>query len=248
MSAFYTLWLREVRRFTRSKIQIVASLCQPLLFLFAMGFGMDDVFRKAGRGSYLQFVTPGILAMTVVFSASVSAVSLVSDRRYGFLKETLVAPVSRVWIMLGRTCGVATVAWLQGAIVTVASFFAGFQPASPALLPAAAAFLLLIALVFAAIGTIIGSSLKDNQDFQVVLNFLVIPMFFLSGAWYPLDTLPDALTVLTQLNPLSYGVDGLRSALTAQSQFSAILDAIVLVLLAVTAIGLGAWRFSKIEV
>jgi len=248
MSAVYVLWLREIRRFTRSKMQILASLAQPLLTVFAMGFGLNEVFREAGRGSYLQFVTPGALAMIVIFSASLSGASLLWDRKFGFLKETLVAPVPRTFIMLGRTLGVATVALLQGIVVAVFSVIAGFQPASLTDLPASIAFLGLIAVAFAGVGTIIGSWLKNIPDFQLVLNFLIVPMFFLSGAWYPLDTLPNALTLLTHLNPLSYGIDGLRWALNGQSQFSATLDAIVLLALAVTSIGLGAWRFSKIEV
>lgn len=248
MSAIYVLWLREIRRFTSSKIQILASFGQPVLLLFALGFGMDEVFHKAGRGSYLQFVTPGTLAMTVLFSASLSATSLLWDRKFGFLRETLVAPVPRIFIMLGRTLGVATIAVLQGVVVAVVSFIAGFHPASLAALPASIGFLGLIALAFAGFGAIIGSWLKNMPDFQLVMSFLLLPMFYFSGALYPLDTLPRALTVLTRLNPLSYGVDGLRSALIAQSQFPATLDAIVLLSFVVTTIGLGAWRFSKIEV
>jgi ABC-2 type transport system permease protein len=248
MSAIYILWLREIRRFTQSKLQILASFGQPVLLIYALGFGMNDVFLKAGRGSYLQFVTPGTLVMTVMFSASLSGTSILWDRKFGFLKETLIAPVPRIFIMLGCTLGVATVAVLQGVVVAVVSCIAGFQPASLAALPASVAFLGLIALAFAGFGTIVGCSLKNMPDFQLVMSFLLLPMFYFSGALYPLDTLPPALSMLTRLNPLSYGVDGLRSALIAQSQFSATLDAIVLLSFVVTLMGVGAWRFSKIEV
>jgi ABC-2 type transport system permease protein len=248
MSAIYILWLRELRRYTRSKVQIIASLGQPVLYLLVLGFGMGAVYRQAGRGSYLQFVAPGVIAMTVLFSATFSGIALLWDRQFGFLKETLVAPVPRVFIMLGRTCGAATVALLQGALVAIVCLIAGFRPTSLALLPEGIAFLALIALVFAGLGTTIGSSLKDMQGFQMVMNFLVLPLFFLSGALYPLDNLPKLLAALTRLDPPTYGVDGLRSALIGQTHFGAGLDAAVLLGLAVTFVCLGAWRFSRIEV
>ena len=249
MSAIYILWLREVRRFLRSRLQILASLGQPVIYLLSMGFGMNDVFRQAGRGSYIQFVAPGVLAMTVLFAATVSGSQLLWDRQFGFMKETLVAPVPRVFIMLGQTVGVATVALLQGAMVAVVCLVAGFRPVSLAMLPMGIAYLALIALLFAGLGTIIGASLKDFQGFGPVMNFLVLPVFFLSGALFPLDHLPGALAVVARLDPLSYGVDGLRSALLAQSHFPAALDAaVVLVFLTLTLISIGAWRFSKIEV
>jgi ABC-2 type transport system permease protein len=248
MSAIYILWLRELRRYTRSKVQIIASLGQPVMYLVALGFGMGAVFQQAGRGSYLQFMAPGVIAMTVLFSATFSGIALLWDRQFGFLKETLVAPVPRVFIMLGRTCGAATVALIQGCLVAVVCVIAGFRPVSLALLPEALAFLALIALVFAGVGTTVGSSLKDMQGFQMVMNFLVMPLFFLSGALYPLDNLPRAFAAVTRVDPLSYGVDGLRSALITQSHFGSALDATVLGVLAVIFIFLGAWRFSKIKV
>jgi ABC-2 type transport system permease protein len=247
MSAIYILWLREVRRFLRSKTQIFAALAQPVIYLLIMGFGLDDVYRHAGRGSYIQFLAPGVIAMTVLFSAVLSGAVLLWDRQFGFLKETLVAPVPRFYIMLGQTCGVATVALLQGAMVAVVCLIAGFRPASLALLPAGVVYLCLIALLFAGVGTIIGSSLENMHGFNPIMNLLVMPVFFLSGALFPLDHLPSALAALTRLDPLSYGVDGLRLTLIAQSQFSAALDVMVLISFVLVLIGVGAWRFSKIE-
>jgi ABC-2 type transport system permease protein len=247
MSAIYILWLRELRRYTRSRVQILTSLGQPALYLFVLGFGMGAVFREAGRGNYVQFVAPGVIAMTVLFSATFSGIALLWDRQFGFLKETLVAPVPRLYIMLGRTCGSATVALLQGLLVALVCLIAGFRPAQPALVPAAVLFVALIAVVFAALGTAIGSTLKDMQAFQMVMNFLIMPLFFLSGALYPLDHLPAALALLTQLDPLSYGVDGMRSVLLQHSHFGAVTDALVLGVLAVVLLCVGAWRFAKIE-
>jgi ABC-2 type transport system permease protein len=248
MSAIFILWLREVKRYTRSRVQIIASLGQPLLYLLVLGFGLGPMFRRAGAGSYIQFVAPGVIGMTVLFSAMFSGIALLWDRQFGFLKETLVAPVPRVQIMIGRTCGGATVAMLQGMLVALVCVIAGFRPVSLALVPIGLVFLALIAAVFAALGTAIGSSLKDMQGFQMVMNFLVLPIFFLSGALFPLDNLPKPLAILTSIDPLSYGVDGLRAMLIAQTHFGASLDAAVLAVLAVLLMGVGAWRFSKIEI
>lgn len=247
MGAIYVLWLRELRRYTRSRVQIIASLGQPMLYLFVMGFGLGAVFKQAGRGSYLQFVAPGIMAMTVLFTSTFSGIALLWDRQFGFLKETLVAPVPRFKIMLGRTCGAATVAMIQGLIVATICFLAGFRPQNVAAVPLAIGILALIALVFAAMGTAIGASLKDMQGFQMVMNFVVLPLYFLSGAMFPLDNLPIALTIATRLDPLSYGIDGLRATLIGQSHFSIGLDVAVLASVGAILICIGAWRFSKIE-
>jgi ABC-2 type transport system permease protein len=248
LSAVYILWLRALKLYTRSRAQIIASLGQPLLYLLVLGYGLGPVFRRGGGGSYLQFVAPGVISMTVLFSGMFSGIALLWDRQFGFLKATLVAPVPRIQIMLGRTLGVATTAMIQGLLVAAVCVIAGFRPVNLAMVPAALGFLALIAIVFTALGTTIGSTLKDMQGFQMVMNFLVMPIFFLSGALFPLDNLPKVLAALTAVDPLSYGVDGLRGALIAQTHFGAAMDAAVLVTLAVVSICLGAWRFSKIEV
>ena len=128
MNAIYILWLRELKRYIRSRTQIAASLGQPLLYLLALGFGLGPIFQKSGHGSYLQFIAPGVIAMTVLFTSIFSGVSLLWDRQFGFLKETLVAPVSRITIMIGRTLGGATVAMIQGVLVIVVCLIAGFRP------------------------------------------------------------------------------------------------------------------------
>jgi ABC-2 type transport system permease protein len=248
MNAIYILWLREVKKYSRSRVQIIASLGQPLLYLLVLGFGLGPVFQKAGGGSYLQFMAPGIVGMAVLFTSVFSGIALLWDRQFGFLKETLVAPVPRIYVMIGRTLGGATVAMLQGALIVVVCLIAGFRPVSLIGIPLGFAFMALIAIVFAALGTSIGSSLQDMQGFQLIMNFLVLPIFFLSGALFPLNNLPKALGFVTKLDPLSYGVDGLRSALIGASHFGAIVDAVVLAVVAVGLLCLGAWRFSKIEI
>jgi ABC-2 type transport system permease protein len=248
MEAIYILWLRELKRYTRSRAQIIASMGQPLLYLLVLGFGLGPVYQKAGGGSYLQFMSPGVIGMAVLFSSVFSGIALLWDRQFGFLKETLVAPVPRIEIMIGRTLGAATTAMIQGLLVTTVCLIAGFRPVSLAMVPLAFLFLALIAIVFAALGTTIGSSFQDMQAFPIVMNFLVLPIFFLSGALFPLKNLPRALGIVTSVDPLSYGVDGLRVALLGGGYFGATIDLLVLVVVAVILLCLGAWRFSKIEI
>ncbi len=248
MNAIYILWLREVKKYSRSRVQIIASLGQPLLYLLVLGFGLGPVFKKAGGGSYLQFMAPGIIGMAVLFTSVFSGIALLWDRQFGFLKETLVAPVPRINVMIGRTLGGATVAMMQGLLIVIVCLIAGFRPVSWMGIPVGIGFMAMIAIVFAALGTSIGSSLQDMQGFQLIMNFLVLPIFFLSGALFPLNNLPKALAFVTALDPLSYGVDGLRAALIGTAHFGALLDAVVLVIVGAGLLCLGAWRFSKIEI
>ncbi|HEX4019836.1 MAG TPA: ABC transporter permease [Acidobacteriaceae bacterium] len=247
MSAIYILWLRELKRYVRSRVQIIVSLGQPLLYLLALGFGLGPVFAKAGNGSYLQFVAPGVIGMTVLFSSVFSGIAMLWDRQFGFLKETLVAPVPRLHIMIGRTMGGATVAVLQGVLILVVCLIAGFRPQHWIAVPIAFIFVAMIAMVFAAMGTGIGSVIQDMQGFQLVMNFLVLPIFFLSGALFPLTNLPRAMTIITHMDPLTYGVDGLRGVLIGTWHFGFALDVTVLAALIVLFLSTGAYLFSKIE-
>jgi ABC-2 type transport system permease protein len=248
MKAIYILWLRELKKYSRSRAQIVASLGQPLLYLLVLGFGFGPVFQRAGGGSYLQFVAPGVIGMVVLFTSIFSGIALLWDRQFGFLRETLVAPVPRLKVMIGRTLGGATVAMLQGTLMVIVCLLAGFRPTSWLALPLGLLFMLMIAVVFGALGVAIGSSLQDMQGFQLIMNFLVMPIFFLSGALFPLTNLPKVLAAVTRLDPLTYGVDGLRGALIGSSHFGMAIDLAVLAAVAVALLALGAWRFSKIEI
>lgn len=248
MNAIYILWLRELKRYIRSRAMIVASLGQPLLYLLVLGFGLGPVFQKAGNGSYLQFVAPGVIGMSVLFSAVFSGIGLLWDRQFGFLKETLVAPVPRFTIMIGKTLGGATVATIQGLLVLVICLLAGFRPVNWAMLPAAIGFMIMTAIVFAGLGMAIGSALKDIQGMQLIMNFVVMPIYFLSGALFPLEGLPSVLSVLTRIDPLSYGVDALRRTLIGTSQFAPEVSLAVLVVAAVIFVALGSFSFSRIEV
>ena len=247
MNVIFVLWLRQVKRYLRSRTQIIGSLAQPALYLLVLGFGFGAVFQRAGQGSYLQFMAPGVIAMGILFTSIFSGIGLLWDRQFGFLKETLVAPVPRLQIMAGHTLGGATIAIIQGTLVLVVCMIAGFRPQNWAAVPLALAFMALTAVVFAALGTAIGSTLKDMQGFQLIMNFLIMPIFFLSGALFPLENLPAALAVATRLDPLTYGVDGLRGAFIGATHLGAVTDFTVLGVLAAVFLLLGARAFSRIQ-
>jgi ABC-2 type transport system permease protein len=244
----YILWLRQLKRYFRSKARIIGSLGQPLLFLVALGFGFGPIYEQAGGGDYIRFLVPGIIAMGILFTSIFSGIEVIWDKQFGFLKETLVAPVSRISIMIGRTIGGATVAIFQGLLVMVLSTFVGFRPASISGLFAALVYMILISLIFTALGTAIASIMEDMHGFQLIMNFLIMPLFFFSGALFPLNDLPKPLVIVTSLNPLAYGVDSLRFFLLGQSHYSLWLNTVVLVGVATALLIAGSYFFSKIEV
>ena len=248
ISTIYILWLRQIKRYLRSRARIVGSLGQPILFLIALGFGFGPIYAKAGGGNYLQFLAPGVICMSILFTSIFSGIEIIWDRQFGFLKETLVAPVPRIVIMFGRTLGGATVGVMQGLIVFCISLIAGFRPDSWAMLPVAFVFMFTIALLFTALGTAIASMLEDMQGFQLIMNFLVMPLFFLSGALFPLEGLTGAMAVVTRVDPLSYGVDAIRGTLTGLSHFGLGLDIAILAIVTALCMVIGSKLFERIQV
>jgi ABC-2 type transport system permease protein len=243
----YILWLRQLKRYFRNRARIIGSLGQPLLFLVALGLGFGPIYAKAGDGSYIQFLAPGIMAMSILFTSMFAGMEIIWDRQFGFLKETLVAPVSRTKIMIGRTLGGTTIAVFQGIMVLIISLFAGFKP-DFVMLPVAILFMILTSLLFTALGTAIASHLNDMQGFQLIMNFLVMPLFFLSGSLFPLEGMPKAINFIAMINPLTYGVDGIRGALTGMTTFGMALDFTVLLIVGTILIFIGSYLFSKIEI
>ena len=248
MNAIYILWLRQIKRYLRARSRIVGSIGQPLLFLVALGFGLGPVYAAAGGGNYMDFLAPGIIAMGVLFTAVFSGIQVIWDRQFGFLKETLVAPVSRLAIMFGQTAGGASVAMLQGIIVFCLTLIVGFRPEHWFMVPVALFFVALIALLFTALGLAIASTLDDMQGFQLIMNFIVMPLFFLSGSLFPAKNLPTALSVVVRLDPLTYGVDGLRGSLTGVSQFGLGVDTLVLGVMIALLLSIGSWLFSRVQI
>jgi ABC-2 type transport system permease protein len=248
MQIIYILWLRQLKRYVRSKSRIVGALGQPLLYLLALGFGLGPVFERAGNGSYLQFLVPGVIAQSILFTSIFSGVEVIWDRQFGFLKETLVAPVSRFQIMLGRTLGGATVATFQGVVVLGIASLLGFRMGNIFLLLPGILFMFLIALLFTSFGTAIASTLDDMQGFQLILNFLVLPLYFLSGALFPLKDVPMTLKIISSFDPLTYGVDGLRGLLIGNPQMNLSVDILVIGVLTVIVLAIGSYLFSRIQV
>jgi ABC-2 type transport system permease protein len=212
--AIKVVWQRELIRFGRSRIRILTSLAQPLIFLFVLGGGLSSIVPAAagGRTDFRTFMFPGVLAMTILFTSIFSAVSIVWDREFGFLREMLVAPVRRGALLFGKCLGGATVATLQGSLMLV---LAGLVhvPYSPLLLIVVLAEMALTAFVLTAFGMLVASRMAQVESFQFVMQLFVMPMFFLSGAVFPLHGLPRWLSVLTKIDPLSYAVDPMRRAI-----------------------------------
>ena len=247
MSTVYILWLRQLKRYFRSKARMIGSIGQPLLFLVALGFGFGPIYQKAGGGDYIQFLAPGIIAMGILFTAMFMGIEIIWDKQFGFLKETLVAPVSRMSIMIGRTLGGATVAVMQGIVIFLISLLIGFHP-NFHLIWLALIFMVLIAMFFTGIGTAIASLIDDMQGFPLIMNFLVMPTFFLSGALFPLEGLPNIITFIARVDPLSYGIDGIRGAFSGVAAFGFFTDFAVLAVITFIVLAIGAYLFSKIEI
>lgn len=248
MRTIYILWLRQIKRYYRSRARMIGSLAQPILFLVAFGFGFGPIFEKAGQGNYLQFLAPGIIAMSILFTATFTGIEVIWDKQFGFLKETMVAPVSRFKIMLGRTLGSATISVFQGIIVLLICLLVGFRPVNWAYVPLSLVFMALIAVLFTAIGTAIASVLDDMHAFQLIINFLIMPLFFLSGALFPLEGMPNAIQWIAKFNPLTYGVDGLRDTLSAPASIGLLTSFAVLGIVTLIFLGIGTYLFSKMEI
>lgn len=249
MDIVYAIWLRNMKRYLRSKSRIVGSLGLPVFFLVVIGFGLNSVVSLPGMGhDYVGFIIPGIIAMSVLFTSMFSGIQIIWDKQFGFLKETLVAPVSRLEIMLGQTFGGATSAVIQGLIILVLSLFIGLKITSIAGFLVAFVFMLLIGLSFTAFGIAIASRMEDMQGFQLIMNFVIFPIFGLSGALFPIDSLPSWMKVLTLLDPLTYGVEGIRYGLLGTSQINPFFSFVVLTGFTVFMVVLGACLFRKINV
>lgn len=247
VDVLYCLWLRQIRSFLRARGRVISALAQPFLFLIALGLGFAPVFRKAGEGNYFAFLAPGVIGAGILFNAVYSGSDLLWDRQFGFIKETLVAPVSRIWILLGRALGVASVALLQAVLVGLLCLVAGNVLPGAGQIGLALLFALLIALIFAFFGSILGSVMSDAQSFSQIVNFIVTPLFYLSGAVFPLEGQTTFIRALAFCNPLTYGIDGMRGALSGHFMVPPSLSLLLLILSAVLSAGLAQLAFSRIR-
>jgi ABC-2 type transport system permease protein len=248
MDVIYILWLRQMKRYFRSKSRILGAIGQPILFLLALGYGIGSVYKKAGQGNYIEFLVPGIIIQTLLFSGVFWGIQILFDKRFGFLKEMLVAPVSRLRILLGNALGGATISLIQGVLVFVIAFALGFRPYDWLLVPVALLIMVVLSVSLTSFGAGIASMVEDFQGFQGINNFLIFPLFFLSGALYPLTSAPDWLRALGYINPLSYAVDALRWALINQHHFSLGIDVLAITITLVVALWFAVNRFNRIQV
>lgn len=247
MDILYILWLRQVRRYWRSGSRLLGTLGQPILLLLALGYGIGAIYRRAGEGNYLQFLVPGIITQTVLLSGIFWGIIILQDKRFGFLSEMLVAPVSRAKILLGSALGGATISIFQGILVFILSIIFGFRPHSWAAVGPAFLVLILMCVALTSFGAGIASMVDDFQGFQGINNLLVMPMFFLSSALYPLNSVPTALRIISTLNPVSYMVDALRYLLANQTHFGLGKDLIVMAVAFVVCLAFAINRFNRIQ-
>jgi len=215
LNGIYTLWLRDIKRYYRDKPRIIGSFAQPILFLFVLGTGIASSFSVFGGGGgeeFLNFMFPGIIGMTVLFTSFFSAMSIVWDREFGFLREILVAPISRTSIVIGKLLGGSTVAIFQGSIILLFSPLLKI-PVTFIIVLKVLGVMFLLAMTISTMGVILASVIKSMQAFQVITNFLLMPMFFLSGALFPLNNTIMWMNIVSKINPLSYGIDAMRSVM-----------------------------------
>jgi len=217
--AIYIITLRELKRFLRQKSRLIGSLARPLFWLLVVGSGLSQLVPTRGGISYMQFILPGILGLTILFSSMFSSLSIVWDREFGFLKEILVAPISRLSIVLGKVMGGTIVSTIQG--ILIMSLIPLLQ-INLGIIQIISLLLMTITLSFCltSFGVFIASLMHSLESFNLVINFLIMPLFFVSGALYPIRLLPSPLNILAQLNPLSYGIDAFKNLLLKDGQGS----------------------------
>ena len=250
-TAIYTIWLREMKKFVRSRSRIVGNIAMPFFFLAFLGTGLSSTFSlPGGLGgvSYLDFLAPGIIAMTMLFSSMFSGISVLWDRQFGFLKEILVAPVRRVSIVMGKVLAGMTTGVIQALLILGISILLGVKITGLVGVMLSMVFILLISMSFVSMGIAFASRMQDMQGFQLIMNFLIMPIWILSGAFFPLQGLPSWLLALSYIDPLTYGVDGLRANLIGISQIPWFVSISILAGFSLAMIFLGAYLFSKTEV
>jgi len=248
----YTMWLRQMKRFLRVKARIAGSVMMPFLFLAFLGLPMSFMPARVIPGmpegmNFLDFLAPGIVGMTLLFSATMSGASVIWDKEFGFLKEVLVAPVNRFSIILGRSLGGMTTAIIQALIIVAIAMAMGVKIASVSGFFLSIVFMILTCATFTGFGLILATRLGDTEGFMSIMNLVIMPIFFLSGAFFPLAAMPAGVRYIMYVNPLTYGVDGLRGTLVGAANFPLWVDFVVLLILSIALAGLGAYFFSKME-
>ena len=246
LEAVYALWLREVIIFFREKERLIGAIITPLLWIFAFGAGLGASVDIAGM-SYQQFVFPGIVAMSVLFVSIFYGMYIIWDRKLDFLKEVLVAPVPRHGVFLGKLLGGMTDSFIQALIILIIGFFLAFVPNAYTFVIAMGAIMLL-SICMVSLGLIIGANLKTPEGFNLVMSFVMWPMFMLSGALFPVENLPAYLDIAVKINPMTYGVDLMRFAMLGTTDFGPLLDIAVLIFVSIVFMAIGSQSFEKMQV
>jgi len=245
------MWLRQMKRFVRSKSRIIGTIVQPLFFLFILGYGFSRATLPGVTGDYVPFIAPGIVAMAILFSSMYTGVSVLWDKKFGFLQEILVAPVSRFSIIIGRTLGGATTAVLQGTIVLIIALIMGVPIASTGGFLLAYIFMILIGLTSVGFGLIMASKMDDFEGFQIIVTLIIMPLFFLSSALFPIATvkgIPEILVTLSYANPLFYMIDGLRGSLTNMNHvLNPLINLVIVSIICIIMLAAGSYLFSRTE-
>jgi len=245
-STIYIIWLRDLIRYVRQRSRLYSSIARPILWLFILGSGLRPSFGAIQGYDYTQFIFPGIISIALIFTAIQSAISIIWDREFGFLKEILVAPVPRTAIALGKAFAGSTLSVIQGTLILICAPLVKVPIAwynILVLIPA----MFLISFALVGIGIIIASRMTSFEGFGTIMNFLVMPMFFLSGAVFPVAGLPAWLKFVVYINPLTYGVDLLRNIVLGISTFSITLDCSILVVFGVAVIFFAVLFFNRGE-
>ena len=241
----YGIYLRELIRLWRQKIRLVTTIVMPLLWLGVIGNAFNNAFRFSMPGNFLSFLTPGILVMTMVFTATISGITTVFDREFGFLKEMLVAPIKRESILIGKMLGGVTQALLQGLLIIILAIPMGVKFNGISSIPGIILTMILVSTAFVSFGLAVASKIASMEGFQMVMNFLIQPMIFLSGAFYPTKFLPNWLKIFVKINPLTYGVDAMRYFAIGINEFNVAIDLLILAIFSAFLIIIGGYAFRK---
>ncbi|MDD5621332.1 MAG: ABC transporter permease [Candidatus Paceibacterota bacterium] len=248
LQTIYVMWLRDVKGFFRSRIRLITTLIVPFSLLCFISFGFNAGFRLPGMPeniNYLDFAAPGILGMTMLFGSIFAGMSVLWDREFGFLKEMIVAPVHRWAIVIGRIVGGVTTVFIQGLLILLIALLIGFKVLNPYGIAITFLFMFLIGVGFVGFGVALASIIEDTQAFSLLMQIIISPTIFLSGAFFPLSSLSWWIRLISMANPLVYGVDGLRYGLINSSQFPIYLNLSVLIAFDILMIILSSWFFSK---
>ncbi len=245
LEGFYALWYREIKVFTREKSRIVSSLITPLLWITVFGGGLGSAVSLGGV-NYQVYIFPGIVTMTILFTSVFFGLYIVWDKKIDFFKEVLVAPLSRTTIFAGKMIGGTVDALMQGCAMLAFGLVLGIAYNLVGLVTSFV-FMFVLASALVSLGLIIGGNMESVEGFQLITSFLIFPMFFFSGALFPINNLPSYLLIFTMLDPVTYAVDGLRGALLGASQLPILLDLMILLGFAAVMVAVGTWTFRRIK-